>query len=178
MKQYTETRSRIDVVKSVDDGKGNVSTETTKFILMEDDAKKRLEKLLKDAENATITKTQTFQLYKAESLADVSELSGSESNAVAIWNRGAVLKQQADAKGYLADDEWNAVDGTFDLKGDLASESERGEKKTPEEKALGDLLKLDAAGIERVLEAYRAAAAQKSASDAAQPSEAPQAVGA
>jgi hypothetical protein len=173
-KTYTETRTRIDVIKQVDDGKGGTTTETTKKILMEDDAQGALKKLTDAGENASIVKTQTFTLYKAETLADISQLSGSESNAVAIWNRGAVLKQQADAKAYLADDDFQPVEGAFDLAGDLASESERGERKSPKEKALSDLMKLSAEDFAAVLEEYRRAAEAKGA----QPTTEPQLAGA
>lgn len=101
---------------------------------------------------------QTFRYSEAETLADVSLLSGTEAVAVDIWNRAAILKQQAAIRDIMTEDGFTAKEGVYDLTPTIAEVKER-KAMSPVEKALKILSGLTEADRARLLAEFASASA-------------------
>lgn len=84
---------------------------------------------------------QTFTLHEAETLADISEVCPVETVAVDLFNRGASLKQLNEIHDLMESDDFEPVEGAYDLKEVIAQVTER-RKMSPMDKVLKQLSNL------------------------------------
>jgi hypothetical protein len=154
-KTYNETRCTLKYT-SVNEKN---ETETSLKVATEKAASDELEAAQKNGTAAPeIVKSVTFVYHEAESLADLSSLVPNESEAVNIFNRGYVLKQQSIIRDYMLDEEFAAPEsGSVDLLADAAEVRER-RKATPAEKAMKALSALSADEIAAILAQFQAQA--------------------
>lgn len=106
-----------------------------------------------------VTKAQSFTYHEAETLADIPSLIPDEAVAVDIFNRGAVLKQQSEIRGFMLDANEAATEGAYDLQEALASKTERrvADPRSKAIKALAGLSKEDLLAVLAQFEAPVAA---------------------
>jgi uncharacterized protein with NAD-binding domain and iron-sulfur cluster len=161
MKTYNETRYACMFTETETDEQGNVVTSTKTKAIVEADANKKLEaaKEKQQPEPFNVTKMATFVYHEAESLAEISTLVPDETEAVNIFNRGYVLKQQGLVIDHTVDGEDTA--GTaepFDLQSEASTKSER-RKMSPADKALKALSALGPDEIAKILAQFTAAQA-------------------
>lgn len=157
-KTYQETRGRI--ATSTTNDKGEVEK---KFQVLPES---RITAIAEEAKKASqpepeLLKVQTFTFNEATSIADISELVPNEAEALNLFNRGYVLKQQSIARDLLDDDDFAGVEGPYDLRADAAEVRER-KKATPQEKALKQLMALSADDMAAVLAQFQASQAAAS----------------
>jgi hypothetical protein len=81
---------------------------------------------------------QTFTLHEAESLQDITELCPNEEVAVSLFNRGASLKQLKEISDLMESDDFEQVEGSYDLRDVIARVVER-KKLSPMDKVLRSL---------------------------------------
>lgn len=125
---------------SIQDGDEIASILESKFNTMIEEATKS------NTEAPVALRTQTFTLYEAESLADISDVCPNEQVAVDLFNRGASLKQLNEIRDLMTspvtgDDAFEAVEGSYDLKDVIARVTER-KKLSPMDKVLRSLTAL------------------------------------
>lgn len=84
-------------------------------------------------------KVQSFGFHEVETLEEASTLYGPD--VINIINRGGVLKQQNAVRSLMLDQEFDSVEGIYDLATICAELTER-QKMTPVEKAAKSLAKL------------------------------------
>ncbi len=152
-KTYNETRYTLKYTSTNDKGE---QTDSFK-VLTEKQANEELEAAkTSGATPAEVVKMQTFGYVEAETLSDISTLVPNESEAVNVFNRGYVLKQQSIIRDFMLDNEQQATDGVYDLTSDAAEVRER-RKATPAEKALKALSALGPDEIAKILAQFSAA---------------------
>lgn len=95
--------------------------------------------------------TQTFTFYEVESLDDIPVVFGED--AVNVVNRGGILKQQSIVRGLMQDEDWQPVEGAYDLAEACARLTER-TKASPVEKAAKALSKLSPDEIAKLLASF------------------------
>ena len=127
---------------------------------------KRFNELVEEAKKAGTDaperiKIQTFTFHEVESVDEISTLFAEDS--VNVANRGGVLKQQTFVRGLMTDEEWEAVEGAYDLAEACARLTER-VKATPVEKAAKALSKLSADDIAALLARFQGVGATADAS--------------
>ena len=155
-KTWNETRKTLKYL-TVDD-KGNQS-ESFK-VLKETEAQAEVEEATKAGEPVPeVVKSQTFGYNEATVIDDILSLVPNEQEAVNVFNRGYVLKQQSIIRDFMLDAEQAEVDGVYDLRSDAAEVRER-RKATPQEKALKALSALPPDQIAAILAQFTAAAQQ------------------
>jgi hypothetical protein len=161
LKTYNETRYACQFTETETDEQGNVTTSSKTKAIVEADANKKLEaaKEKQQPEPFSVTKMSTFVYHEAESYADIQALVPDEVEAINIWNRGYVLKQQGLVIDHTVDGEDAAgVDAPFDLQSEASTKSER-RKMTPADKALKALSALGPDEIAKILAQFTAAQA-------------------
>lgn len=126
---------------------------------------KRFNEMVEEAKKAGTVppeplKVQTFTFHEVESVDEIAALFGED--AVNVANRGGVLKQQTFVRGLMTDEEWEPVEGAYDLAEACARLTER-VKATPVEKAAKALSKLSAEDIAALLARFQGAEASASA---------------
>lgn len=99
---------------------------------------------------------QTFKSYSAGSFEGIQELIKDEEEVVAMFNRGISVKQQNKARSILMSDEFETVDGSYDLREALAEPTQR-RGLTDTEKAMRVLGKLSPDAVAQVIAALHAA---------------------
>lgn len=107
-------------------------------------------------EEPTFSAVQTFQVYEVENTAEFLELVTNEEEQKNIINRALVLKQQQGARAILLADNFEQVEGTYDLR-ELCGELRERRAATPAEKALSALGKLSAEELAAVMAQFQAA---------------------
>jgi len=153
-KTYNETRYTLKYLTT--DDKGNQS-ESFK-VLKENEAQAEIDEARKSNQpEPEVAKMQTFVYNEAASLADISDLIPNEVEAVNVFNRGYVLKQQSIIRDFMLDAEQSSTEGPYDLRTDAAEVRER-RKATPAEKALKALSALAPDEIAKILAQFTAAA--------------------
>lgn len=123
----------------------------------------RLEKLQKEAADKGDTPPepamiQTFVLYEAETPEDFAGLIPDSEEQVNLFNRGYVLKQQTIVRQHLASDDFEAVEGGYDLKDEAATKRIR-RAATAEEKLERLVGKMDPTVVQAILAKFAAQAA-------------------
>lgn len=122
---------------------------------------KHVEKIVKEGGVAPVPeKVQTFVVYEAETVADISELVPNEEVAVNLFNRGASLKQLTAIRGYMEDPKFEVADAPYDLKEDLNAVTER-RAASPEDRVASLLDKLDDDALARIMEKLMAKGATR-----------------
>lgn len=103
-------------------------------------------------------KTQTFTFYEVEVLDDIPAIFGED--AVNVVNRGGILKQQTVVRGLMQDEDWQPVEGAYDLAEACARLTER-TKASPVEKAAKALSKLSPDEIAKLLASFASAQSEQ-----------------
>lgn len=98
----------------------------------------------------TPERIQTFVVYEAETLADISELAPTEETAVSLFNRGASLKQLQEIRDLMEDAEFETSEVAYDLKDVVNRVTER-RAASPESKIEKLLGSLAPEALERVM---------------------------
>lgn len=93
---------------------------------------------------------QTFKAYFAGQFEGIQELVPSEEEIVKMFNRGISVKQQNKARSLMLAEDFEPVDGAYDLR-EIVAEPTRDRGLTDEEKALKVLGKLDPTVLAAVL---------------------------
>lgn len=122
------------------DEKGNVISDFKS--ISEAQYKKLQEEATNDKTGATVApeavRSQTFTLHEAETLADISEVCPNEAVAVDLFNRGASLKQLNEIRDLMESEDFEQVEGSYDLKEVISRVTER-RKMSPMDKVLKQL---------------------------------------
>lgn len=117
-KVENETKFNASVV----DPQGN--TEVVKYI-----SEKQLAELKTDSaktsKTVTETKAQTFAITQAESVDDILQCVPNADVALSYFNYGYKLSQQNVMRDLMRDDEWQGVEGVYDLNQDVQQPKEK-----------------------------------------------------
>ena len=138
-KVRTATYFTISIPSGTDkDGKPLVDYKS----ISESQFKKLQEEANNDKTGATAqpeaVRQQTFTLHEAETIADISELCPVEAVAVDLWNRGSSLKQLNEIRVLMESDDYETVEGAYDLAYVIPEATER-KKMSPMDKVLKQL---------------------------------------
>jgi hypothetical protein len=146
MKDYNETAVAFvaGTETEKDDAGNDVTTNIIKSLPEE-----RFNKL-PDPKPETI-KTQTFTFHEVESVDDAQVLFGPD--LINVINRGGILKQQNVVRGLMRDEDFDPVEGAYDLAEACARLTER-IAASPVEKAAKALSKLSPEDIAKLLASF------------------------
>ena len=115
-----ENETKFNV--AVTDPSGN--TEVIKYISEKQLAELKAE-TAKEQKTVTETKAQTFAITQAESVDDILICVPNTDVALSYFNYGYKLQQQNVMRELMRDDEWQGVEGVYDLNADVQSPKEK-----------------------------------------------------
>lgn len=116
-----ENETKFNIVITSADGS---TTEPIKYISEKQLADYKTE-AAKDQKTVTETKAQTFKITQAESVDDILQCVPNAEVALSYFNYGYKLQQQNVMRELMRDDEWNGVEGVYDLNADVQTPKER-----------------------------------------------------